>query len=44
MSQVLAAGVILYRCGLNQGFEYLLLQKPNEKWAPAKGLLLLLFK
>ena len=42
MNQVLAAGVILYRCGLSPSFEYLLLQKPNEKWAPAKGLLVYL--
>ena len=38
MNQVLAAGVILYRGSLTSGgIEYLLLQKPNEKWAPAKG-------
>lgn len=38
MNQVLAAGVILFRSDLSTR-EYLLLQKQNEKWAPAKGRL-----
>lgn len=38
MNQVLAAGVILFRCRGSSSKEYLLLQKRNEKWAPAKGM------